>query len=154
MSEFQSQKMCIRHYTPLNCDDDGLLPEAFCKLSIDFKWLLWDSELGWRIIMRCYSEWQTIPDKQRKIYLAQLGFEPTTFGLLVRCSTNWAIGQVGSWLSNDGTWAIWYFETDTSFFNLSRYSFDDQLPTWPVAQLVEHRTSKPKVAGSNPSRAK
>ena len=24
----------------------------------------------------------------------------------------------------------------------------------PVAQLVEHRTSKPKVAGSNPSRAK
>ena len=26
-------------------------------------------------------------------------------------------------------------------------SFDDQLPTLPVAQLVEHRTSKPKVAG-------
>ena len=33
-------------------------------------------------------------------------------------------------------------------------SFDDQLPTWPVAHLVEHRTSKPKVAGSNPSWAK
>ena len=33
-------------------------------------------------------------------------------------------------------------------------SFGDQLPTWPVAQLLEHRTSKPKVAGSNPSRAK
>ena len=33
-------------------------------------------------------------------------------------------------------------------------SFDDQLPNWPVAQLVEHRTSKPKVAGSNPCRAK
>ena len=33
-------------------------------------------------------------------------------------------------------------------------AFDDQLPTWPVAQLVERRTSKPKVAGSNPSRAK
>ena len=31
---------------------------------------------------------------------------------------------------------------------------DNQLPTWPVVQLVEHRTSKPKVAGSNPSRAK
>ena len=31
---------------------------------------------------------------------------------------------------------------------------DDQLPTWPAAQLIEHRTSKPKVAGSNPSRAK
>ena len=31
-------------------------------------------------------------------------------------------------------------------------SFDDQLPNWLVAQLVEHRTSKPKVAGSNPSR--
>ena len=38
--------------------------------------------------------------------------------------------------------------------SLSIQSFDDQLPTWPVAQLVEHRTSKPKVAGSNPSRAK
>ena len=33
-------------------------------------------------------------------------------------------------------------------------SLDDQLPTWPVAQLVEHRTSNPKVAGSNPSPAK
>ena len=33
-------------------------------------------------------------------------------------------------------------------------SFDDQIPTWPVALLVEHRTSKPKVVGSNPSRAK
>ena len=33
-------------------------------------------------------------------------------------------------------------------------SFGDQLLTWPVAQLVEHPTSKPKVAGSNPSRAK
>ena len=45
--------------------------------------LLWptltrDSELGWRIIMRCYSEWRTIPDKQRKIYLAMLGFKPAT----------------------------------------------------------------------------
>ena len=50
--------------------------------------------------MRCYSEWRTIPDKQRKIYLARLGFESATFGLLVRCSTNWATGQVGSWSSN------------------------------------------------------
>ena len=33
-------------------------------------------------------------------------------------------------------------------------TFDDQLPNWLVAQLAEHRTSKPKVAGSNPSRAK
>ena len=33
-------------------------------------------------------------------------------------------------------------------------NFDDQLPTWPVAKLVEHRASKPKVAGSNRSRAK
>ena len=30
--------------------------------------------------MRCFSEWRTIPDKQRKIYLARLGFEPATFG--------------------------------------------------------------------------
>ena len=78
-----------------------------------FKWLLWDSELGWWIVMRCFSKWRTIPDKQRKIYLARLGFEPATFGLLVRCSTNWATGQVGSWSSNDGTWAIWYFETES-----------------------------------------
>ena len=26
-------------------------------------------------------------------------------------------------------------------------SFVDKLPNWLVAQLVEHRTSKPKVAG-------
>ena len=90
-----------------------------------FKWLLW--ELGWRIIMRCFSEWRTIPDKQRKIYLTRLGFEPATFGLLESVS-KYQIAQVPS--------------------------FDDQLPTWPVAQLVEHWTSKPKVAGSNPSRAK
>ena len=66
------------------------------KYVLIFKWLLWDSKLGWRIIMRCFSEWRTIPDKQEKIYLARLGFEPATFGLLVRCSTNWATGQVGS----------------------------------------------------------
>ena len=71
-----------------------------------------------RLVMRCFSEWRTIPDKQRKIYLARLGFEPATFGLLVRCSTNWATGQVGSWSSNDGTWAIWYFETKSSFFHI------------------------------------
>ena len=41
-----------------------------------------------QIIMRCYSGLRTIPDKQRKIYMARLGFEPATFGLLVRCSTN------------------------------------------------------------------
>ena len=45
----------------------------------EFKWLC-DSELGWRIIMRCFFEWRTIPDKQRKIYLARLGFESATFG--------------------------------------------------------------------------
>ena len=33
-------------------------------------------------------------------------------------------------------------------------SFDDQLPTCPVVQLLEHQTSKQKVAGSNPSQAK
>ena len=44
--------------------------------------------------------------------------------------------------------------TSPMLYQLSYRSFDDQLPTWPVAQLVEHRTSKPKVAGSNPSRAK
>ena len=98
-----------------------------------YKWLLWDSELGWRIIMRCFSEWRTIPDKQRKIYLARLGFEPTTFGLLVRCSTNWATGQVGSWSSNDGIWAIWYFETDSSFL-LSRYACLSACPVWFVTR--------------------
>ena len=68
--------------------------------------------------------------------------------------------EVFLWVTNHTGQAekIWYFEIDSSFF--SKYqiaqvpSFDDQLPTWPVAQLVEHRTSKPKVAGSNLSRAK
>ena len=59
--------------------------------------------------MRCFSEWRTIPDKQRKISLARLGFEPATFGLLVRCSTNWATGQVGSWSSNDGI-CLFFFD--------------------------------------------
>ena len=40
-----------------------------------------------------------------------------TFGLLVQCSTNSATGQVGSWSSNDGIWAISYFQTDPSFFH-------------------------------------
>ena len=43
---------------------------SYRRSNIRFKWLLWDSELGRRIIMRCFSEWRTIPDKQRKIYLA------------------------------------------------------------------------------------
>ena len=38
----------------------------------------------------------------KKNLLGRLGFEPATFGLLVRRSTNWATGQVGSWSSNDG----------------------------------------------------
>ena len=58
-----------------------------------FKWLLWDSELGWRTITRCLSEWRTIPDKQRKIHLARLGFEPATFGftspMLYRTTIIW-----------------------------------------------------------------
>ena len=156
--------------------------------------------------MRCFSEWRTIPDNQRKIYLARLGFEPATFGdqsdaqptelqvmlgagrkmmklglfdiskqnlvssisrqysayikiimgqwtrveksnemflqvtnhtgqaeknllgpagirtcdlrLVVRCLTNWATGQVWSWSPNDRTRAIWYFETESSFFHI------------------------------------
>ena len=51
-----------------------------------------------------------------KNLLGPAGIRTATFGLLVRCSTNLATGQVGSWSSIDGTWAIWYFETDTSFF--------------------------------------
>ena len=49
---------------------------------------------------------------------------------------------------------IWKKLDSVSKYQITQVpSFDDQLPTWPVAQLVEHRTSKPKVAGSNPSRA-
>ena len=52
-------------------------------------------------------------------------------------------------------WKIWKKLDSVSKYQIAQVpSFDDQLPTWPVAQLVEHRTSKPKVAGSNPSRAK
>ena len=53
-----------------------------------------------------------------KNLLGQAGIRTATFGLLVRCSTNWATGQVGSWSSNDGTRAIWYFETESSFFHI------------------------------------
>ena len=50
---------------------------------------------------------------------------------------------------------IWKKLDSVSKYQIAQVpSFDDQLPTWPVAQLVEHRTSKPKVVGSNPSRAK
>ena len=43
---------------------------------------------------------------------------------------------------------IYYYNNERNIY------YYNQLPTWPVAQLVEHRTSKPKVAGSNPSQAK
>ena len=50
---------------------------------------------------------------------------------------------------------IWKKLESVSKYQIAQVpSFDDQLPTSPVAQLVEHRTSKPKIAGSNPSRAK
>ena len=72
------------------------------------------------IIMRCFSEWRTIPDKQKKIYLTRLGFEPATFGLLVRCSTNWATGQVGSWSSNDGTLGLFDISKQILVSSISR----------------------------------
>ena len=53
-----------------------------------------------------------------KNLLGPAGIRTATFGLLVRCSTNWATGQVGSWSPNDRTWAIWYFETESSFFHI------------------------------------
>ena len=62
--------------------------------------------------------WVTNHTGQVEKTLAWLGFELATFGLPVRCSTTWATGQVGSWSSNDDTSVVWYFETDTSFFNI------------------------------------
>ena len=53
-----------------------------------------------------------------KNVLGPAGFEPATYGLLVRCSTNLGKGQVGRQSSDDGTRAIWYFETDTSFLHI------------------------------------
>ena len=53
-----------------------------------------------------------------KILLGPAGIRTRDLRLLVRCSANWATGQVGSWSSNDGIWAIWYFETDSSFFHI------------------------------------
>ena len=50
---------------------------------------------------------------------------------------------------------IWKKLDSVSKYQIAQVpSFGDQLPIWPVAQLVEHRTSKPKVAGSNPAQAK
>ena len=50
---------------------------------------------------------------------------------------------------------IWKKLDSVSKYQIAQIpSFGDKLPTWPVAQLVEHRTSNPKFAGSNPSRAK
>ena len=49
---------------------------------------------------------------------------------------------------------IWKKLDSVSKYQIAQVqSFDDQLPTWPVANSVDHRTSKPKVVGSNPSRA-
>ena len=49
---------------------------------------------------------------------------------------------------------IWKKLDSVSKYQITQVpSFDDQLPTWPVAQLAEHRTSKQKDARSNPSRA-
>ena len=53
-----------------------------------------------------------------KNLLGPAGIRTRDLRLLVRCSTNWATGQVGSLSSNDGTWAIWYFETESSFFHI------------------------------------
>ena len=62
--------------------------------------------------MRCFPERRTIPDKQRKIYLARLGFESRDLQF-----------------------------TSPMLYQLSYRS------SWEL-------TSKPKVAGLNPSRAK
>ena len=53
-----------------------------------------------------------------KILLGPAVIRTRDLRLLVRCSTNWAIGQFGSWSPNDGTWAIWYLETEYSFFHI------------------------------------
>ena len=53
-----------------------------------------------------------------KNLLGPAGIRTRDLRLQVRCSTNWATDQVGSWSSNDGIWAIWYFETDSSFFHI------------------------------------
>ena len=43
---------------------------------------------------------------------------------------------------------IWKKLDSVSKYQITQVpSFDDQLPTWPVAQLVEHRTSKSEGRG-------
>ena len=56
--------------------------------------------------------------QQEENLLDPAGIRTRDLRLLVRCSTNWATGQVGSWLPNDGTWAISYFEIESSFFHI------------------------------------
>ena len=53
-----------------------------------------------------------------KNVLAPAGIRTRDLRLLVRCSTNWATCQFGSWSPSDGTWAIWYLETEYSFFHI------------------------------------
>ena len=49
---------------------------------------------------------------------------------------------------------IWKKLDSVSKYQIAQVpSFGDQLPTWPVARLVERRTGGPRVAGSCPSRA-
>ena len=58
------------------------------------------------------------PGQSEKNVLGPAGIRTRDLRLLVRCSTNWATGQFGSWSPNDGTWAIWYFETESIFFHI------------------------------------
>ena len=72
----------------------------------------------------------------------RLGIEPATSGLLDQCSTNWATEAVADNLGASSVYLI----------NIYTELAPKLSATASVAQLVEHWSSNPEVAGSIPSR--
>ena len=81
--------------------------------------------------------------------VAQVGFEPTTIRLPVRCSTHYAIG-LWEQCANESlfTGHMLYMWHHVNFqFHLD----GSHCSQGSVAQLVDQRTNNQKVVGSNPT---
>ena len=89
------------------------------------------------------------PTQGQRITLTRVGIEPTTFGLDLRRSTDWATRSDGS-----RPWELKMLKsrqwTCTSTRKSTRLTWG-LLPSDLVAQSVERRRSNPKVVGSIPT---
>ena len=87
------------------------------------------------------------PTQGQRKTLTRVGIEPTTFGLDLRCSTDWATRSHGS-----RPWELKMLKSPTAM-NMYKYIFSSHglLPSDLVAQSVERRRSNPKVVGSIPT---